>query len=137
MNKYGTLLIYLFLCAAFLAFSLGIYLNPDAQAVGTDPNLAGRGKLVYQKYNCQSCHQLYNLGGYLGPDLTNCYSAPGKGELFIRAMLVTGTKQMPVFKIPEDEIVALLAFFRQLDKTGSSNLRHFVTKPDGTITKHE
>ena len=59
--------------------------------------------MVWQKYNCQSCHQLYGLGGYLGPDLTNVYSAKGKGELFIKAFLHAGTKQMPSFDLSKEE----------------------------------
>ncbi len=36
-----------------------------------------KGKLLFQEYNCISCHQLYGLGGYMGPDLTNVISAIG------------------------------------------------------------
>jgi nitric oxide reductase subunit C len=27
------------------------------------------GKKIYQEYNCQSCHQIFGLGGYLGQNL--------------------------------------------------------------------
>lgn len=127
------LYVYVTLCASFLAYSIGIYLTPIPATA--DP-MAGEGKLVYQKYNCQSCHQLYNLGGYLGPDLTNCYSAAGKGPLFIKAMVVTGTKQMPAFQLNDKEMDALLAFFKAMDATGSSDLRHFTTLPNGMIEHH-
>lgn len=137
MTQKGILYIYLLLCAAFLGYSFSIYLYPDKQQNLTETDLAGQGKLVYQKYNCQSCHQLYNLGGYLGPDLTNCYSAPGKGELFIRAMVATGTKQMPAFQLPEEELTALIAFFKAMDQTGSSDLRKFSTLPNGMIERHD
>jgi len=38
-----------------------------------------QGQQLWQQNNCFSCHQIYGLGGYLGPDLTNVYSQRGKG----------------------------------------------------------
>ena len=40
------------------------------------------GKVLYQKYNCTACHQIYGLGGFLGPDLTIVVSQQGKGEAY-------------------------------------------------------
>jgi mono/diheme cytochrome c family protein len=35
-----------------------------------DPNLVGEGKgLFFEKYGCQSCHQVGGTGGYVGPPL--------------------------------------------------------------------
>ena len=47
----------------------------------TISSLACEGKIVFQKYNCISCHQLYGLGGYLGPDLTNVISEKGAHDV--------------------------------------------------------
>lgn len=98
---------------------------------------AAEGKLVWQKYNCQSCHQIYNLGGYLGPDLTNCIAQEGKGELYIKAMILSGTKQMPAFKLTDTEFTQLIAFFTAINKTGSADLRTFTVKGDGMIEGQE
>lgn len=133
MPQKTALYVYVTLCASFLAYSFSLYLSPRPAVADT---LAGEGKLVYQKYNCQSCHQLYNLGGYLGPDLTNCYSATGKGPLFIKAMVAAGTKQMPAFQLSDKQMEALLAFFKAMDATGSSDLRQFTTLPNGMIEHH-
>src|SRR5665213_3029864 len=32
---------------------------------------AQHGQEVWRKQNCQTCHQLFGLGGFLGPDLTH------------------------------------------------------------------
>jgi len=76
------------------------------------------GRLLYQKYNCTACHQFYGMGGYLGPDLTNVMSAPGKGDLYVRALLKVGTDVMPNYDLPETEIDALVAYLTYVDQTG-------------------
>jgi nitric oxide reductase subunit C len=79
---------------------------------------AEEGKLIFQQYNCQSCHQLYGLGGYMGPDLTNVVSSPGKGEIYARAIMQTGTNKMPNFHLSEKELDNLTAYLKAVDKTG-------------------
>ncbi len=129
---------FLLLSLAFLTFSFSIYLQPaiEAPAGSTDTALAAQGRLVWQKYNCQSCHQLYGLGGYLGPDLTNVYSAPGKGEAYIRAFLKAGVAPMPVFDLPEEEAAQLAAFLKAADASGSASPRDFIILPTG-MTKRK
>jgi nitric oxide reductase subunit C len=104
-----------------------------AENINFNKAKAGEGKLVWQKYNCQSCHQLYSLGGYLGPDLTNVISHPGKGELFVKAMIASGTKQMPPLKLSDKELSALLEFLKAADKSGKADLRNFKTDYFGMI----
>ena len=119
--------IFIALCIMFSLFSVSIYIQPadyDHQ-IKYHPQKAGEGKLVWQKYNCQSCHQLFGLGGYLGPDLTNIYSHPEKGEILIRAMLKSGTRQMPEFDLNEDEVLALLEFLKSADASGIADPRKF------------
>lgn len=94
---------------------------------------AKTGKLLYQKYNCVACHQLYGLGGYMGPDLTNVVSEKGKGELYVKAFLIGGTQKMPNFHLADNEIAALVAYLKYVDKTGLSPVKEFRTKWDGTI----
>lgn len=123
----------------FLAFSFSIYLRPSldaGHAANTNKRAVSEGRLVWQRYNCQSCHQLYGLGGYLGPDLTNVYSTPGKGENWVRAMLKSGVAQMPVFEMPEKEIAQLITFLKAADASGSADPRNFSILPTG-MTKRK
>jgi nitric oxide reductase subunit C len=74
---------------------------------------------------------VYGLGGFLGPDLTNVYSL--KGPDHIRAFIKTGTNTMPAYQLTEDEILALLAYFKHMDQTGNADPRSFTINLDGTI----
>ena len=126
--------VFLILCASFLVYSLSIYLTPLSEKESSgEHELAGEGRLIWQKYNCQACHQLYGLGGYLGPDLTNTISHPKKGEVLIRAMIKSGTKQMPVYNLPENELRALIAFLKMTDASGRADPRSFSNTDLGMI----
>jgi nitric oxide reductase subunit C len=135
----GITAVFIFLSALYLAFSFSIYLYPlnDTREINFNKSKAADGRLVWQKYNCQTCHQLFGLGGYLGPDLTNIYSAPGKGEKYLRAMLPAGVKQMPAFQIPSDEIDALVEFLKSTDQSGTADPRSFKTNAFGMIHNHD
>ena len=76
------------------------------------------GEDLWQQYNCTACHQLYGLGGYIGPDLTNAYSAKGKGPEYIKSFLNSGVKAMPKFHFNTQEKEALVAFLQEVDRTG-------------------
>lgn len=123
------------LCIAFAAFSCSIYFEPlfYAPLNTSETTIAAKGQLVWQRNNCQTCHQLYGLGGYLGPDLTNITSAPGKGDLFVIATMRSGNAMMPSYNLSEDEEQQLVAFLRCVDKTGKSGPLHFDVLPSGQI----
>ena len=89
------------------------------------------GKYTWQKYNCNACHQVYGLGGYLGPDITNIYSV--KGPAYIQAFLKNGTTIMPDFHLTESEIKDLTAFLKNMDATGRSDPKTFTLNYNGTI----
>ena len=98
---------------------------------------AKKGKLLFQEYNCIACHQLYGLGGYMGPDLTNVMSSPGKGEIYVKALIQAGTQRMPNFHLQQSDIIALTEYLNYVDKTGISPVRNFEIKYDGTITQKD
>ena len=124
------LLIFSLLFIGFISYSFIIYTNLEEEEVVVSTE-AAEGKLVWQKYNCGSCHQLYGLGGHLGPDLTNVYSK--RNPEYITVFLKSGTPVMPNFHLNETEIQALLAFLEQADASGSSDPRTYRLKYDGTI----
>lgn len=118
------------LISSFLFYSFSIYVSLP-QMSKTLPARVSKGKLVWQQYNCVACHQVYGLGGYLGPDLTNAYSK--KGPDYIKIFLKNGTVTMPNFHLSDEEIEALAAYLRQIDASGSADPRSFTIKFNGTI----
>ncbi len=126
------------LSTLFLLYSFSIYLKPlTINDTRYDKVTAANGRLVWQKYNCQSCHQLFGLGGYLGPDLTNMMSQNGKGETLLRAMVKTGTKQMPTFNLSENELHELMEFLKSADVSGKADPRAFKKTNFGMIENYE
>ncbi|MFN3444197.1 MAG: c-type cytochrome [Bacteroidia bacterium] len=125
--------LFILLCAGFLVYSFTIYIKPSQQIKTQqfDASIAAEGKLIWQKYNCQSCHQLYGLGGYLGPDLTNVYSK--KNETIIKGIVGSGVRSMPAFQIPDDEFTKLLEFLKQTDASGNADYRNYNVLPNGMI----
>lgn len=118
------------LIISFLAYSGFIYKSlPFRNSVISEES--SHGKILWQQYNCTACHQVYGLGGYLGPDLTNTFSK--KGPAYISAFLKSGTVIMPNFNLDQNEITALIAYLKSIDKTGSADPRTFTKNYDGTI----
>ena len=118
------------LLISFLSYSFYLYTALPVKAPAFNAE-ADSGKLTWQKYNCNACHQLYGLGGYLGPDITNIYSV--KGPAYTQAFLQNGTDIMPNFHLNAKEISDLLAFLKAVDATGKSDPKTFTLHQDGTI----
>lgn len=113
---------YLYVIAILLAtFGLYNYVVYNTEGYIAAEKLspqAVKGQELFQSNRCWSCHQLYGLGGYLGPDLTNVYSDEKKGPLYIKAFLNSGVKSMPQFNFDEEEKDAIVAYLKQVDETG-------------------
>lgn len=121
-----------------LVFTFVIY-NYLVYSSGTD-NLAPKlseeainGQDLWQKNNCWSCHQLYGLGGYLGPDLTNIMSNPQKGENYVKGFINSGVKSMPKYYFTDEEKDQIVAFLRAVDKTGYFPDYKANLKPNGWV----
>ncbi len=108
------ILLSLFSGYTYFVYTDGTSIPENTQTITSE---AQKGKLLYQKLNCTSCHQLYGLGGYLGPDLTNTMSENEKGEQFTKAIMKSGTKRMPDFKLTTNEIDQLLAYLKYVNQT--------------------
>jgi nitric oxide reductase subunit C len=124
------IIIGLSLCSLFILYTLNLYYTEILSDTNAGYN-SHDGKLVWQKYNCNACHQVYGLGGYLGPDLTNIYSR--KGPAYISAYITSGNITMPKYKIDVNEMESLLHFFKSIDATGSADPRKFKINTNGTI----
>lgn len=106
------------LCAAFLVMSVGVYL--DTGEAGEQLVLDEQGRLgvrVWREKNCIACHQLYGMGGYIGPDLTNAISRVGGRT--VEWVLGHGRGAMPDFEITREEAAGVAAFLEAVDATGT------------------
>lgn len=79
------------------------------------------GKELWQQKNCSSCHQLYGLGGYLGPDLTNITSDPKRGNNYAAAFIKYGGTTMPNFHLNDEQTAAILAYLATVDASVKNN----------------
>jgi nitric oxide reductase subunit C len=115
------LYIFCFFFIAFFIYSFFVYTKGTEQpATIKITNEVRTGKLLFQKLNCIACHQLYGLGGYLGPELTTVISQKTKGESYARVFLKNGTRQMPDFKLSDHDIDCLISYLSYIDITATT-----------------
>lgn len=111
------------LCLSFLGYTVLVYTQGTENDISLSPEeqkQASLGKIIYQENNCMSCHQIYGLGGYLGPDLTKAFSDKRRGEAYMRALLQSGGTRMPNFNFKKEQIDALIAYLKYVDKTAAN-----------------
>ena len=113
-------IIFTFLICAYIAYSVTIYFYGSGNYQIKTSETVVAGQQIWQQKNCQSCHQIYGLGGYMGPDLTNVMSDKTKGELYLKLIIQTGTLRMPNFKLSSEEADQVIAFLDHLDKSGNT-----------------
>ncbi len=112
-------LVFILLFTAYSGYSIFTYTfgtKAPSHAPHADA-LATKGKLLFQQKNCIACHQIYGLGGYLGPDLTYEMSQPTKGRTYAIAILTAGLNKMPNYHLKQDETDALIAYLTYIDNT--------------------
>ncbi len=116
--------IFIFLFSAFAAYSYIVYISSDkGNKEGTPDKHVIAGWKTWQDKNCQSCHQLYGLGGYMGPDLTNIVSQPGRNTAYLLSFIKHGSDKMPDFELNETQSGDLVSFLAWVDKSGKSKVR--------------
>lgn len=117
------LAIFISLFTLYTGYSILVYTKGTENQIafnGSEQALVSKGKIIYQEYNCTACHQLYGLGGFLGPDLTTAWSDKHRGEVLIRALLKTGSQRMPDFHLNDEQVNALTHYLRYVDSTATS-----------------
>ena len=92
---------------------------------------AETGKAIWQQYNCSACHQVYGLGGYLGPDLTNVYSK--RGPDYLQVFINNGTAIMPNYHLTETETKELINYLKNIDASGKADPKTFIIQKNGFI----
>ena len=118
-----------------LIYSYTLYTGETAQT-NTPPlsEEALKGQELWQQNNCIACHQIYGLGGYLGPDLTNIASNPKKGIEYAKAFFNSGIKAMPKFNFSEKEQNQLAEFLKEIDQTGYYPNKNAKIQPSGWVS---
>ena len=115
--------VFIVLFILYLVYSIIVYTK------GTEKNFnytnaewqkINHGKVLFQQYNCTACHQLYGLGGYLGPELTTAYSDKLRGEQYIKVFLKNGGPRMPNFHFKDEEMDDIIGFLKYVDSTAVS-----------------
>ncbi|MDD2985312.1 cytochrome c [Flavobacterium sp.] len=133
-NHLKYLLILTVLIGSFSIYNYIIYTSKTAYQTVHLTEKAIKGENIWLQHNCSSCHQIYGLGGYLGPDITNVYSREGKGEKYIKAIVNSGIKTMPQFNFSEEEKDQLVQFFKEIDQTGYYPDVNAKISKDGWVT---
>jgi nitric oxide reductase subunit C len=111
------------LFVAYSAYSFVVYTRGTDKAISfsdTEQQQIDKGKILFQKHNCIACHQLYGLGGYLGPELTTAWSDKNRGEAYMKAFLQNGAIRMPKFNFTNEEINSLISYLHYVDTTAIS-----------------
>ena len=115
------------LVAAFIFQTWLVYADGTGRETPPLSALATRGQDLWLENNCQSCHQIYGFGGFLGPDLTNAASSLTDARL--RLILVSGAGRMPAFGFGDEDRSALKQFLVELDRTGIGQARYQAPLP--------
>jgi nitric oxide reductase subunit C len=130
-KKYLT--IFMFLIGVFSIYNYFLYTSNSNYYTVKLSKKAVHGEELWLKNNCNSCHQIYGLGGYLGPDLTNVYSKEGKGEKYIKSIVNSGINSMPKFNFSEEEKNSLVQFLKEIDQTGFYPNAELEIRKDGWV----
>jgi len=112
------------LFVVFAVYTFFVYSDCDKRPLpGRAPDrhvLAGWK--TWQAKNCHTCHQLYGLGGFMGPDLTNVVSDTNKNDAYLRTFIKYGTGKMPNFHLEDTEITDVIAMLKWINKSGKSRV---------------
>lgn len=120
------------LIGLYLLYSWFVYTN-GTETQYEITSSANQGKQLFQQKNCIACHQIYGLGGYMGPDLTNVMSR--RGDAYCRALIQAGTDRMPGFQLEINELNNLIDYLSFVDSTADYSLKNYETTWYGTVSR--
>ena len=112
------ILVFITLFLSYAGYSVVVYTagTDTGRSFSAKDTAVANGKQLFQQYNCIACHQVYGLGGYLGPDLTQAYDEMTKGSAYMKAMLTSGGSRMPAYNFTEREKEDVVAYLRYLSE---------------------
>ena len=116
MRKTG---IFIILFISYITYTAWVYTD-GTNTASTMSLQEQAGKTIYQKNNCTSCHQLFGMGGYLGPELTTVISDKNRGPIYARTFLQYGGARMPNFHFSKEEVDDVIAFLQYVDNNAST-----------------
>jgi nitric oxide reductase subunit C len=122
------------LVGAFFIQTWLVYADRSGHRTPPLSERAARGQKLWLDNNCQSCHQIFGFGGFLGPDLTNAAGTLTEARLDL--ILTEGAGLMPAFHLGEEERAAVLQFLVEVDKTGVSQPRLAAPVPTDELLDH-
>ncbi len=122
------------LLAAFFVQTWLVYADQTGHATPPLSALASRGQELWHDHNCQSCHQVFGFGGFLGPDLTNATHSLTDARLDL--ILTEGSGLMPAFHLGQNDRAALAQFLVEVDRTGVGQPRMQPAVPTAELLDH-
>ncbi|MBT5187556.1 MAG: cytochrome c [Kordiimonadaceae bacterium] len=115
-------ILFLSLFVSFFFYSASVYTSGTAlTGVPNASESAYRGQALYRENNCTACHQIYGLGGYMGPDLTNIVIDMEKGPEYAAMFIEEGTDRMPNFDLNSEQVADLVAYLEYAGAAGAYN----------------
>jgi nitric oxide reductase subunit C len=108
------------LLITYAAYSGWVYSSGTNSGIAMTSE-AIKGKHLWQTNNCQNCHQIFGLGGYMGPELTTVTADKNRGTLYAKAFILNGGNKMPNFHFNEAEATALIAWLTYVNTVAEKN----------------
>ena len=123
----------------FILIFIGLSIHSHMYIVGTSTNAktltegVARGKRVWEVNACINCHTLHGEGAYFAPEVGNVMTRWGvindpkaayetlKGWMESQPTGVAGRRQMPRFKLSDQQMKDLTEFLIWVDKTDTQN----------------
>ncbi len=104
--------------ACFFVQTALVWLDLGARPGSTVPIApsARQGQTIFRSHGCQSCHAVFGMGGFLGPDLTN--AARRVPPARFAELLQFGSGAMPAYHLDQNERDAVSAYLAAIDSTG-------------------
>lgn len=115
-------MLFIALFVSFFFYSAGVYTSGTALIdAPSASDSVHRGQALFRENNCWACHQIYGLGGYMGPDLTNIVINPDLGPDYARLFIEEGTDRMPNFELNTREVDDIIAYLEHAGAAGNYN----------------